>query len=149
MSKPNHMHPAVLLGGAGLLPQAACLALVTLVPDWRWTALAAACFYAAAILSFLGGIWWMQGLATSSRNWKPYLLGVAPSLLAWAALLPWCFGWTWPEPSLFVLGSALLVSPLADRALQGGMRLPGWWMSLRHFLAGGLGTLTIAIGLFA
>ena len=62
-------------------------------------------------------------------------------------MLPWCLGWRWPGPSLIVLAMALLVSPLADAALARRMTMPAGWLRLRAIMAGGLGALTLVIGL--
>ena len=113
----------------------------------RWFALAAGCCYAAVILSFLGGLWWMAGLLSGRTGEGFYALAVAPSLIAWAALLPWCFGWSWPGPSLLVLGGSLLASPLVDRQLARTMTLPADWLRLRMVLAGGLGLSTMALAM--
>lgn len=139
--------PVVLLGLTGILPQLLCLAVVVALPEWRWVALAAACFYAALILSFLGGLWWMLALLRGERGWEPYLLAVAPSLAGWAALLPWCFGLTWPGPSLALLGCALLASPLVDRRLGRQLALPAGWLRLRMMMASGLGLTSLALAL--
>ena len=117
------------------------------LPDWRWVALAAACFYAALILSFLGGLWWMLALLRGERDWEPYLLAVAPSLAGWGALLPWCFGLTWPGPSLALLGCAILASPLVDRHLGRRLALPAGWLRLRMLMASGLGLISVALAL--
>lgn len=140
---------AFFLGVAGLVPQALCLGLVAVFPEWGWLALSAACFYAAIILSFLGGLWWMQGLASNARDAAPYVLGVLPPIVGWLALLPWSLGWNWPGPSLIALGAALAASPLADRVLAARTELAGRWMTLRWTLGLGLGALTAAIGAVA
>jgi Protein of unknown function (DUF3429) len=139
--------PRALLafGLAGLLPQAICLALVAHGGPERWVALAASCFYAAIILSFLGGLWWMAGLLAGLRAGWVYGVAVVPSLIGFAALLPWCFGWNWPSPSLAVLGLTLLASPLVDCALARHMALPADWLRLRVIMASGLGLLTLLI----
>lgn len=141
--------PVVVLGLSGILPQMACLAAVLLWPEWRWVALAAACFYAALIFSFLGGLWWMQALLNAERRWEPYLLSVVASIGGWAALLPWCLGWTWPGPALLILGLAILSSPLADRRLSAYLPVPAAWLQLRRMMATGLGVLTLILGLLA
>ena len=135
----------VLLGLAGVLPQAACLVLTGMPGGWIWVAQAAACFYAAVILSFLGGLWWMQALVLGVGAWRPYLLSVVPSLAAWGTLLPWQAGWTWPAPSLVALGVLLLASPLVDRLLVRTMPVPATWLQLRYAMASGLGGLTLAV----
>ena len=139
------------LGWAGLLPQIACVAVLYLGPEeWRYSALALAFAYAALILSFLGGMWW--GIAATApaaerRNalgWL-WIAAVLPSLVALACFLPWVFGWAWPEPSLVMLGGALLVSLGVDAKL--GALAPRWWMALRVPLSLGLGLLTVAAAL--
>lgn len=139
----------VILGILGIFPQAICLALALTDGGSHYFAIAAGCCYAAIILSFLGGLWWMAGLLADIRHPWIYGLAVLPSLTAWAALLPWCLGWRWPGPSLVVLGLALLASPLVDRALARHMPLPPGWLGLRQIMAGGLGMLTLAIALIA
>lgn len=139
--------PLVLLGLAGIAPQALCLALVLLSGSLRWIGLAAGCLYAAIILSFLGGLWWMAGLL--ARRTEAWIYGVAvlPSLAGWAALLPWIFGWPWPGPSLVALGGLLLATPLVDRLLARAVPFPPGWLRLRVAMAGGLGLLTMALAL--
>jgi hypothetical protein len=133
----------VIFGLAGLVPQALCLGLVVSGGPDRWFGLAAGCCYAALILSFLGGLWWMAGLLTGLRSSWVYAAAVTPSLIGWAALLPWCFGAAWPGPSLVILGLALLASPLVDRALAQKIILPAGWLRLRVIMATGLGVMTL------
>lgn len=138
------------LGYAGLLPQALCVALILIGHEWRYSALAGGFAYAAAIFSFLGGVWWGQALA-SARDGRQastgaYMLAVMPSLLAVALFLPWTFGWDWPGPALFYLGALILASPLVDRALGFAARD---FLQLRWHLSIGLGGLTIALGILS
>ena len=135
----------VWLGLAGLLPQALCLALALMSGPYHWVGLAAGCFYAAIILSFLGGMWWMAGVMAGERQSWIYMLAVIPSLAGWFALLPWVFGWEWPGPSLVLLGVLLLISPLADVAIGRLFAPPLGWLKLRMAMAGGLGLLTLAL----
>lgn len=137
--------PLIALGLAGLLPQAICLMAVAYGGPERWIALAAGCFYAAIILSFLGGMWWMAGLLSGLRAGWVYGLAVLPSLIGFAALLPWTVGWSWPGPSLVVLALALLASPLADQTLARHMAVPPGWLRLRMAMASGLGLMTLLI----
>lgn len=137
--------PLVLLGLAGLAPQAICLVMALQSGANHWFAIAAACCYAAVILSFLGGMWWMAGALAGLREAWVYMLAILPSLAAWAALLPWCVGWTWPGPSLVVLGLLLLASPFADATLARHVALPQGWLALRWTMAGCLALLTLAI----
>ena len=137
--------PLVILGLLGMAPQVLCLALVAQGGPDRWFALAAGCCYAAIILSFLGGLWWMAALLAGVRAEWVYALAVLPSLIGWAALLPWCVGWNWPGPSLMVLGVTLLASPLVEVALQRQIAWPAGWLRLRWTMASGLGLMTMAM----
>lgn len=138
------------LGYAGLLPQMFCCAMILAGHEWRYAALAGGFAYAAAIFSFLGGVWWGQAVQ-SAKDGQPattgaYILAVMPSLIAVALFLPWSFGWEWPGPALFYLGALILASPLVDRAL--GYAAPDF-LRLRWQLSVGLGLLTIALGMLA
>lgn len=141
---------ARVLGYAGLLPQILCVGLLLSGNEWRFAALAGGFAYAAAIFSFLGGVWWGQALASAGGG-RPastgaYGLAVLPSLLAVALFLPWTFGWEWPGPALFYLGALILLSPLVDRALGFAS---GDFLRLRWHLSIGLGGLTIVLGALA
>lgn len=137
------------LGYAGLLPQIICLSLAATGHEYAFTALAGGFAYAAAIFSFLGGVWWGQAIASGSKEGAAgagagaYILAVMPSLLAVALFLPWSLGWDWPGPALLYLGALIMLSPLVDRALGYAERD---FMSLRVQLSAGLGVLTIALG---
>ena len=140
-----------LLGLAGLLPQFACvLALYVGPAEWRYAAQAIAFGYAALIFSFLGGMWWgIAAMAPAAENRRSlgwvWVAAVAPSLIALFAYLPWVFGQTWPEPSLIMLGSSILMSLAVDAKLR--PLAPVWWMSLRVPLSVGLGLATVAAAL--
>jgi hypothetical protein len=141
---PASLSPAArALGYAGLLPQTICIALILMGHEWRYSALAGGFAYAAAIFSFLGGVWWGQALASGRANSGAYVIAVMPSLLTLALFLPWTFGWEWPGPALFYLGALIFGSPLIDRAL--GYAAPDF-LRLRWHLSIGLGSLTIALG---
>jgi F0F1-type ATP synthase assembly protein I len=141
---PASLSPAArALGYAGLLPQIICIALILMGHEWRYSALAGGFAYAAAIFSFLGGVWWGQALASGRASTGAYVIAVMPSLLTLALFLPWTFGWEWPGPALFYLGALILGSPLIDRAL--GYAAPDF-LRLRWHLSIGLGSLTIALG---
>lgn len=145
MTTPQLPRPLIWFGLAGLLPQALCLALVLGDSALRWVALAAACFYAALILSFLGGMWWMAAMLSGLRSARYYAAAVVPSLFGLAALLPWCLGWTWPGPSLAALALALLASLLVDDALAKHFSYPAHWLRLRMAMSGGLGLMTLLL----
>ena len=134
-----------LLGIAGWAPQILCLVVAQGFASYHSAALGAGCLYAAIILSFLGGLWWMSGLQAGAG--KAWILGIAvvPSLFAWAALLPVAVGGNWPGPSAVALGLGLLASPLADRAISRQVPVPPGWLRLRTTLSTGLGLLTLAI----
>jgi hypothetical protein len=134
------------LGYAGLLPQIICTGLILMGHEWRYSALAGGFAYAAAIFSFLGGVWWGQAVASGRAGTGAYLLAVLPSLMAVALFLPWTFGWDWPGPALLYLGALILGSPLVDRAL--GYAAPDF-LRLRWHLSIGLGLLTILLGLLS
>lgn len=113
---------ARILGLAGLLPfiaGAAALAVLDApgLRAWAGTALAA---YGALIATFLGGIHW--GLAMRDvRPSGPQLgWGVAPSLIAWVALLlP-------VGPGLLLLAGLLAACYAVDRQLYASAGLSGW-----------------------
>ena len=148
MDTANTLTPAARwLGYAGLLPQIVCVALAASRHEYAYTALAGGFAYAAAIFSFLGGVWWGQAIAQGKHAGAGvYLVAVMPSLLAVALFLPWSLGWDWPGPALMYLGVLIALSPLVDRAL--GFAAPDF-MRLRVQLSGGLGALTIALGFVA
>ena len=140
-----------LLGLAGLLPQFACVLVLYLGPTALHEAAQLLAFaYAAIIFAFLGGTWW--GLAATAPaaerrqalGWL-WVAAVLPSLIALAAFLPWVLGWTWLEPSLAMLGGAILLSPAIDAKL--GPLAPRWWMALRAPLSLGLGIATLLVAL--
>lgn len=139
---------ARLLGLSGLLPQLAALGAVLIGPEaWFFPALASGYLYAVLIFSFLGGTWW--GLAARSPRppvWA-YILAVLPSLIALASAVPWMTGDPWPQPSLMLIGTLILLSPLVDRALTRAGMAPGWWLGLRVQLSVGLGLTTLVLGL--
>lgn len=145
-SHPSLSGAARALGYAGLLPQIICIALILAGHEWRYSALAGGFAYAAAIFSFLGGVWWGQALASGRATTGAYVLAVMPSLIAVALFLPWTFGWEWPGPALLYLGALITGSPLIDRAL--GFAAPDF-LRLRWHLSIGLGGLSIALGLLA
>ena len=134
---------ARVLGYAGLLPQILCLGLTVSGHEYAYTAMAGGFAYAAAIFSFLGGVWWGQAIQSGKGGAGAYLIAVIPSLIAVALFLPWSFGWEWPGPALLFIGILIAASPLVDRALGFAQ---GDFMRLRWHLSLGLGGLTIALG---
>ncbi|WP_028967208.1 DUF3429 domain-containing protein [Sphingomonas phyllosphaerae] len=143
---PQLRTPPVALGAAGLLPQMACVAIALAEPGSRMAAGVIGGGYAALILSFLGGMWWMQALLRSDERWWPYLLAVAPSLIGWAALLAVIGRVAPPAAALMTLALALLASPLGDREIGPLLRGVPAWRHLRLTLSGGLGVLALVSG---
>lgn len=141
--------PPRFLGAAGLAPQIACVGLALLEPDLRHVGAVAGGIYATTILSFLGGMWWMQALCRSEPRWWPYVLAVTPSLVAWAALVPWLAGTTPPRFALLILGGALLLSPVGDGKVGSFAGDVPAWRRLRQLLSVGLGSLTIILATLA
>lgn len=137
---------ARLLGFAGLLPQAAALAMLLFAdPGVKFAALSIAYAYAALILSFLGGLWWGLAAAHPRPPQWLWLAAVAPSLFALASAIPWAIGGEWPGPSLLLLGCGLILSLLVDLRLSAiGIAPPGW-MALRMPLSMGLGAMTVFV----
>jgi hypothetical protein len=125
---------ATLLGVAGLLPfLGAGLAALGPQGDRAMMALIA---YGAVILSFLGGVHWGFALQDpSDRGQRPrLLLGVAPSLVGWVALLLAMAVEAEAGLALLVLGvlGATIVEARAQRA---GL-MPRGYMALRYGLSG-------------
>lgn len=138
---------ALRLGLSGLLPQiAAAVILLDGKSEWHFTALAMSYFYAAVILSFLGGLWW--GLAAKADRAPVWIwfASVVPTLIAFASAWPWAVGDPWPAPSMIVLGLSLIAALGVDWRLYRTGIAPGWWMGLRVPLSVGLGGITLAIG---
>lgn len=143
--------PALWLGFSGLLPQAAALAVLLLLPKaGQATALLVGQGYAGLILGFLGGSWF--AFAASSRAPVPtwiWCAAVSPSLIAGFAMVPVALGKPWPEATLTILGISLIVSLGVDRWLVRAGVTPVWWLALRTPLSLGLGFLTLALAFCA
>lgn len=133
-----------LLGFMGLLPQVFALFILWLDdPAWSFAALALSYFYAATILSFLGGMWWgMAARADRPPGWI-FIAAVLPQLIAFFSAWPWVVGAAWPQPSMILLGFTIVATLPVDRALYRRGIAPLWWMSLRMPLSIGLGLLTV------
>lgn len=147
---------ALLLGFAGLLPQAAGVALIALgkrdPTDLAWapllTGYGIVLIYGAAILSFLGGIWWGFAMRRSTGQARLAAVAVLPSLVSVACVLAaaatFQHGGAGP---VIALGVAILLTLPVDRHLVATGEVPANWMRLRVPLSLGLGGLTIAAGL--
>lgn len=141
--------PVRLLGLSGVLPQVICLGAVLVEAGSPGANVPAAMglAYAALILSFLGGLWWMAALQRGVTASAPYILAVLPSLLGWVALFPLALGLDAVSSALGFVGVLLLLSPLIDLYLGRSIPLPPGWVRLRMMMAGGLGLLTLALAL--
>ncbi|MDH4060790.1 MAG: DUF3429 domain-containing protein [Aquincola sp.] len=116
---------ALRLGYAGLLPFVAGAALAWLAPLIGRPAVGTPLLaYAAAIVSFLGGIHWGLALRDPLARDGQLLWGVTPSLVAWGALL------VPTRAGLVVCAAALLACYLVDRRVYQREGL-GAWLALR------------------
>jgi hypothetical protein len=152
---PAAIPPAArVLGFAGLLPNLVVLGAELWLhgrPGSQPIGHAAAMlaqFYAAVILSFLGGMWWgvAAGRVAPKRLWSWLAMAVAPSLVAAGSFVTA----VWIAPPLgfgIVLGAGLLLSLFGDRRLVRAGLVPGWWMKLRVPLSVGLALETVAAAL--
>lgn len=120
---------AAWLGGFGLLPFVAGAALVV-GSDVTWV-MHALRYYAAVILSFMGGVHWglaiadFGGGADRSSSWMRLGGSVLPALFAWLGLL------LLPVPGLLVTAAAFAILLLGDLlAVRKGMA-PLWYARLR------------------
>jgi hypothetical protein len=142
---------ALLLGVAGLLPTLLALFVrlaAGATPDHSLPLALGALglLYSALILSFLGGIWWGLAAAQLRPEEAPGLLAVSvvPTVVA---LVLVGLSLRWPMPASLLLGLAIALTPLVDRALGRMDLTPPWWMRLRWPLSLALGILTIGLGL--
>jgi len=135
---------AIALGVAGLLPQIAAV-LIALHPPHRLFALTLGYFYAAVILSFLGGIWW--GIAASrpgAPRWV-FVAAVVPSLVAFGTALMWLTGRGGWNGVLNLLGGTLMLSIAVDWLLNRMGLESEATFRLRLALSAGLGGLTLVL----
>ncbi|MHA6719585.1 DUF3429 domain-containing protein [Sphingomonas sp. RS6] len=146
MLNPDHRFErlARLLGYAGLLPLIAATIVSLAIADWRWAMLTGGFAYSALIFSFLGGLWWGQGVARVGAPRWIWGVAVMPSLIGWGLMIAERSGWQL-EMAMRVLGVAILMSPAVDFMLAGQWPMPRGWMALRLQLSTGLGLLTLAL----
>ncbi len=119
--------------------------LLALHPPHRMIALVCGYFYAATILSFLGGMWW--GIAVSrypAPRWL-FVAAVTPSLAAFGSALLWLSGRGGWHGILTLLGGALLLSIAVDWGLTRNGLMGGSMFRLRLGLSAGLGGLTLLL----
>lgn len=131
---------------SGLLPGLLCIAFALGDAGRAGVGAMAGALYAALILSFLGGLWWMEALLRGDARVWPYGVAVVPSLIGWAALMLSLIGDAPISAALILLGVALLLTPLGDWRTGMLVRdMPGWGR-LRLVLSGGLGTMSLILG---
>ena len=138
------------LGLAGLIPQILLAAVVIGFPvQFSPPAIGLALVYSGLILSFIGGAWW--GLAAQDKVRVPpwiWLVAIAPSLIAFAAIGAWTIGRS-PGPSLMITGTSLIAALGVDFKLAANGLCPPGWLRLRTPLSLGLGGLTILIAILS
>ncbi len=118
------------LGALGVIPFLG-LAIAAMMGSGAWVndALVALLAYGAIILSFLGGVQW--GFAVSSPDITPrqmfnrLSLSVAPSLIAWGALLLPL------GPGLVVLSVSFILVLMVDLRTVNRSGAPSWYPELR------------------
>lgn len=127
--------PALILGLAGLLPFLAGLLAVMFgtTPAQHLVGEKVFLYYSATILAFLGGVRW--GAALARPSWRALSLAVAPSLIAFGALL------IDPFNALLVLASTFAVVGAADAGRKPSADWPDWYRRLRVMLTIGVVTL--------
>jgi hypothetical protein len=135
-----------VLGVAGLLPTAGCLAALLFGPaEWRDPALRLGAIYASVILSFLGGAWWGLSCARAQEPLLAQLLAmaVAPSLAAWIALF------FLSKTTMALIGLLFILCLVGDRRLIDLGLAPYWWFDMRWPLALGMAILNVLIAFAA
>ncbi len=134
----------VLLGFAGLIPQAFAVLLILIGRPFVGIEIALA--YGLLILSFLGGIWWGFAVRRTSGQASLAAIAVVPSLVAMAIAILVA---TTPRIGLCLvaIGVSILATLMVDRHLVATGDAPADWLTLRLPLSIGLGTLTIVAGL--
>lgn len=132
--------PRVVLfyGLAGLIPFFAAPVGTLLAPDFRWQFNEALLWWAAIILSFLGGARW--GAAVQAEAPAPRLIGLAmlPSIAGWLILV--LVPANMRVIQFSALACALLLHLLWDMAARA---LPGWYGRLRMVLTAGAMTALV------
>lgn len=137
---PRPSSTALALGYAGLIPFVAGAVAVVLLPaEPQARAAQVLLAYAAAIVSFLGGIHW--GAGGREGDGTALAWGVVPSLVAWVALL------LAPSAGLVLSAIALALCYAVDHRRFPGYGL-GAWLRLRATLSG-VAALSCLVGALA
>lgn len=136
--------PALLLGGAGLLPFFALAAGIAFFPEPNLSYfLGWLTQYAALIASFVGALQWGlaagDASASDADRWAAFGWSVCPALIAWVALqLPQYEG-------VYLLAGLFVLCLLMDWRFARRHALPAWFLRLRIALtAGAVASLTLA-----
>lgn len=141
---PHLSRAAVALGIAGLMPQLAAV-LVAFHPPHRILALTLGYFYAATILSFLGGIWWGVAISRPQAPRWLFVAAVVPSLVAYGTAIAWLVGRSGWNTSLTLLGGTIMLSIAVDWWLNRLALMIDAMFRLRLGLSAGLGGLTLLL----
>ncbi|MEM6638576.1 MAG: DUF3429 domain-containing protein [Pseudomonadota bacterium] len=129
MPSANRTVPAsaAWLGGLGAIPFVSLAAGPWFLPEHAVLLLFALKTYGAVILSFLGGVHWGLAMARSpdAPGWGDLTLSVAPSLVAWPALLlPGRVGF-------IVLAAGVFAMLIVDLQLTRRGLAPAWYPGIR------------------
>lgn len=123
---------ALVLGLAGLLPFVGAATATWLAPvAWQGVAIHAFLAYSAVILSFLGGVQWgvaMSRLDTVRDATARLIVSMAPSLIAWPALL------LHPLTGAWALAAGFVVTRCYEISREGRKPLPAWYQRMRTLL---------------
>ncbi|GHE20707.1 DUF3429 domain-containing protein [Halomonas urumqiensis] len=123
---------ALALGFAGLLPFVGAAMATWLAPvAWQGVAINAFLAYSAVILSFLGGVQWGVAMSWPSSGhdvMARLVVSMAPSLIAWPALM------LHPLSGAWALAAGFVVMRLYELSREGRQPLPAWYQRLRTLL---------------
>jgi succinate dehydrogenase hydrophobic anchor subunit len=152
MSQIIEQRIATLLGNFGLIPFFA-LAAASWVPfgaPYENFVEQALVGYAAVILSFLGAVHWGLALATpaldKAQAWNAFGWGIAPSALAWLALLLAIAGVHAGLVYAFLIGDIAICRLMDAALLRVYGSVPAWYPALRTRLTIGA-TIALAVAL--
>ena len=128
-ARPSGKPPAAVIvyGFAGLIPFFVPAVLALLFPEHKPLFQQALIWWAAIILSFLGGARWGMAVQAPAPNARLIGMAMLPSIFAWVALLaPISFHW---QITLLIGGFGLML--IWDRRAGS---LPNWYGWLRGWL---------------
>ncbi len=124
---------AVVLGVMGIVPFALLgIGAVGASPDSSLSAARALVGYGAVILAFLGGVHWGFALEEeqgAQAERARLVLGVAPSLIGWAAIV--CSIVSRPVLSLAILVAGFIATVVVEARAQRRDLVPGGYMAMR------------------